>query len=196
MLYENIGVMGFRGVWRAIQREYLEGRVVSERDLQARIICEMKQLLSGPMRIMAEPAWKEADNFRIPDIVIASDSRITDIFELKFVPHGYADPKDDLAKLVEYSSAGDRHRPVSLEPLTGQWAKSIPLAKDCRFHFIAVSNFGAAAVWPESLADEVPRLAQYLKHITHWFGRTGRNDAPNNIWDIAPASNKRLESDA
>jgi len=55
---------------------------------------------------MAEPAWKEADNFRIPDIVIASDSRITDIFELKFVPHGYADPKDDLAKLVEYSSAG------------------------------------------------------------------------------------------
>ena len=174
----------FNQIWRSIQSEYWCGKVVSERDLQAQLYYLLRNATVEPVRIIVEPVWVNENQRQIPDIVITNGKVITDIFELKFVPYALADAKGDLAKLIGYTALKNRNWPVSIVPETGSWREGINLATDCRLHFVAISQHTAEAVWPESLHDEVPNLAQSLHKITHWYGRVRGNSSLAKDWGV------------
>ena len=171
-------------IWASIQSEYWCGRVVSERDLQAQLSCKLRSVIPNLYRVVVEPIWGIGSNKQIPDMVITDGDVITDIFELKFVPYGFADAKGDLAKLVGYSSVEAAKWPVTIVPETGAWVEGIELASDCRMHFVVISKHAAAAVWPESLPIEVPHIAQSLHKITLWYGRILNDSILKEDWGV------------
>lgn len=176
----------YRTVWNAVRESYYAGYCVSERGLQALMYSNLAKAFHTE-RIIVEPCW-EIDGSRIvPDLVVASSQHIiTDIFELKFVPHHLADGKDDLRKLIAYIKNNEANRyPIRLNPGTGQWSEDRTIiAPNCQLHFVAVSRHDASAVWPEYLKSEVPELGTKTQRIRHWYGRVGGQGSDNNKWAI------------
>ena len=84
-----------------------------------------------------------------------------------------------------YKTGKKIHSPVKINPATGEWAEDFYIRCDCRLHFVAVSNFDAAAVWPESLKNEAREKADQLHQITHWYGRVGGATAEENEWNVS-----------
>ena len=159
-----------REVWARVRDLYNAEHIVSERGLQAAIYAELREKLSERMYIVVEPKWSEA---RVtPDLVICTQDEITDVFELKFVPHRYAEWKDDTEKLLSYVKKPTCRFPVRLKKETGRWKACLPIGPDCRLHFVAVSRHDAEAVWRESLENAMPCLTHH-KTFHHWYGRVG-----------------------
>ena len=112
---------------------------------------------------------------RTPDLVLVENDDITDIFELKFVPHDYAKWKADVDKLLRYKAQDDEQDPVHLKPETGQWDRYLPVRDGCLLHFVAVAKRDAEAVWPLKVSGRG-------SEINHWFGQIRSGGGK---WDIA-----------
>ena len=174
----------YRNIWRSIRRGHYEnGFMVSERGLQAALYAEFRKELSG-VYIAVEPTWTNVGGTRrTPDLVIVEEDQITDIFELKFKPDGYARFRRDIQKLLQYGVKEERY-PVELDILTGQGGIRWTVRNDCRLHFVAVANCEAVAVWPKCLMAGVPELRKNPGRLNHWFGRIGGDTDENREWSI------------
>ena len=168
----------FREVWDRVCHVYQLEHVVSERGLQAALYAELRDKLSGDVHIVVEPKWSGMG--KMPDLVMCTEKVITDVFELKFVPHYRAPWKEDVEKLLSYVKKTSHRLPVRLNKETGQWKERLPISPDCRLHFVAVSKRDAEAVWMECLEERFPCLARSTT-FHHWYGRIGNGEAE---WDI------------
>ena len=154
----------YQDSWTQVKLAYYGGFIVSERGLQAVLYRELQARLLG-VHVVVEPTWTK----KTPDLVIIEGGEITDIFELKFVPQGYATWEYDIAKLHAY--VGNAEYRVCLNPRTGYWAAPLPVRVGCYLHFVAVARHDAEAVLS---------LGGQGQGINHWFGRVGGADG----WDI------------
>ena len=180
----------YRAVWSLVEETYFAKYMVSERGFQA-ALRQFLNIVPG-INVVVEPTWTIDGKQMTPDLVIVEKGQITDIFELKFVPHHYPSLKDiqkDIRKLLRYGANRNEGYPVYLIPETGQWGEELPLHKDCRLHFVAVArhawaNSDVAAVWPQDLMAGVPELRENPGRLNHWFGRVGGDTAERREWSI------------
>ena len=178
----------YKKIWQRVKGVYRKGFCVSERGLQAALYTELQKELSSDSHVVVEPTWTTFDGkVAKPDLVIVEGEKITDIFELKFVPHYDAEWKEDIKKLFRYTEKRDERHPqypVRLDPKTGQWDADFPVQDGCLLHFVVVARRDSAnstAVWPDALKKEVRKWNTDNEKWNHWFGRTGANDGE---WDI------------
>lgn len=159
----------YQASWAQVQQAYSSGFMVSERNFQAVLYGVLQANLPG-VHVVVEPTWEMAGR-RVcrPDLVLAEGGEITDIFELKFVPEGWALYEDDIAKLQDY--VGNPGYPIQLNPRTGQWTNPLPLRVGCCLHFVAIAQHAAQAVWPPLPGGD---------GINQWFGRVGGDE----MWGI------------
>ena len=117
----------YKKIWQRVECEYRKGFCVSERGLQAALYAELRKKLASDIHVVVEPTWNTADGeVRRPDLVIVEGGKITDIFELKFVPRGYAMWQEDIENLFRYIEKIDGRYPrypVCLDPKTGKWER-------------------------------------------------------------------------
>jgi len=173
----------FETTWNLVALSYSSGYCVSERGLQAMFYSELSRLL--PEKVIVEPTWTIIGKTKVPDLVTVREQEITNIFELKFVPHNYPDLKTDISKLLSYGQSTKDQTPVCIHPDTGQWtAENYSISKSCERHFIAVAQYDAAAVHWRSIFEEVPELKNSEVSINHWYGRIGGNKANKDSWGI------------
>ena len=174
----------YKKIWQQVESVYRKGFCVSERGLQAVLYAELRKELPSDSYVVVEPTWNTSDGkVAKPDLVIVEGEKITDIFELKFVPHGYAEWKEDIEKLFRYVKKIDDRYPVHLDPKTGQTRQEdyLPVQDGCLLHFVVVARHDAEAVWPDDLKKEVREWNTDNEKWNHWFGRTGPGDGK---WDI------------
>ena len=176
----------YKKIWQQIKCVYRKGFCVSERGLQAALYAELQKELSSDIHVVVEPTWNTVDKkVTKPDLVIVEGEKITDIFELKFVPHDYRVPgKEDIEKLFRYIKKHDERYPrypVCLDPKTGEWKEYFPVQDGCLLHFVVVARHDAEAVYPVDLKEKAPELNTDNEKWNHWFGRTGDSDGK---WDI------------
>jgi hypothetical protein len=138
----------------------------------------------APEKVIVEPTWTINGKTMIPDLVTIKESRITNIFELKFVPQGYVDFKSDLRKLLTYATSRNERHPIRLNPSTGQWKGYGAVKRDCEMHFVVIAKHDAAAVWAESLKQQVPELTGSEVTVNHWYGRIGAEEKTAKSWGI------------
>ena len=156
-------MIAYQNSWTQVQQAYCGGFMVSERGLQAVLYSALQAHLPG-VHVVVEPTWTMVDGTqKTPDLVIIEGGEITDIFEIKFVPHGDAIWECDITKLHAYV-VGNPQYPVQLNPPTGQWDQYLPVQAGCCLHFVVIANHTAQAVWPP-----LPGI----NGIKHWFGRVG-----------------------
>ena len=174
----------YKEIWDRVKRVYYKGFCVSEHGLQAVLYEELRKELSSDSHVVVEPTWKIADREVFPDLVIVEGEKITDIFELKFVPHDYrVNGEEEIKKLFRYIKKRDEQYPrypVCLDPKTGKWKECFPVQDGCLLHFVVVARHDAEAVWPDDLKNKVRECTDNEKW-NHWFGRTGTDDGE---WDI------------
>ena len=172
----------YKKIWKRVKGVYDEGFCVSEHNLQAVLYAEFRKELSSDSHVVVEPTWERADGNAFPDLVIVEGGKITDIFELKFVPHYDAEWKKDIKKLFSYITKHNERPPqylVRLDPKTGQWKDPLPVQEGCCLHFVAVAqrdSKNSTAVWPEKLKNKVREEGTDNEKWNHWFGRTGTDD--------------------
>ena len=170
----------YKKIWQQVECEYRKGFCVSERGLQAALYTELQKELSSDSHVVVEPTWNTLDGkVAKPDLVIVEGRKITDIFELKFVPHGYAEWKRDIEKLFRYIKKHNERPlryPVRLDPNTGQWEDSLSVQDRCLLHFVVVARHDAEAVCTEDLKKEVRKWNNDNKKWNHWFGCTGTGE--------------------
>ena len=173
----------YRNAWCSVHAAFQEGFCISERGLQSALASALSENFPEK-NVVIEPVWEiPRVHIRrkryIPDIVLVEDMKISDIFELKFVPHSYAKFERVLEKLMLYSSRSKGHFPVQINSSTGMWKDNEDsIREDCQFHFVAVAQADAAAVWTESL--KVGAKLSGTGRFHHWYGRVGRVE-----WDIS-----------
>ena len=167
----------YKKIWKQVESVYRKGFCVSERGLQAVLHAELRKELPNDSHVVVEPTWNTFDGkVAKPDLVIVEGGEITDIFELKFVPHGYAEWEKDIKKLFRYIEKREeqyQRYPVRLDPMTGQWEDPLPVQDGCCLHFVVVARHDAEAVCTEDLKKEVRKWNNDNKKWNHWFGCTG-----------------------
>ena len=175
----------YKEIWQRVKGVYCKGFCVSERGLQAALYTELQKELSSDSHVVVEPTWDTADGEVRPDLVIVEGGKITDIFELKFVPHDYrVNGEEEIKKLFPYIKKRDEQYPrypVCLDSKTGKWEAHLPVQDGCLLHFVVVARHDAEAVWPDDLKNKVRECNTDNEKWNHWFGRTGTNDGE---WDI------------
>lgn len=178
----------FRKVWRDVRDIYYEGFCITERGLQAALYMQLRKRLTRSCSIVVEPPWERKEwgsngkmGKRCPDIVIVENSRITDIFELKWASNNKVKkPEEDLKKLREYVELdSDQGYQVSITPKfgTGDLSRNVHyvrLHEDHLLHFVAVSQPPDIAVGDLPGLDKNPR-------IIHWRGPVGDQEPE---WEI------------
>lgn len=171
----------YRNAWKAVSSEFQEGYCVSERGLQSALASALKAQFPE-MAVVIEPRWIIESIAYVPDIVLVNDMKISDVFELKFVPHSYVVFESDMKKLALFSDCSHIGFPVRLNPSTGIWTNDKgTLHDECQFHFVAVAQADAAAVCTESLTSKVPLSGTGRLH--HWYGSVGAKKGGK--WDIS-----------
>ncbi len=165
----------YRRIWTRVKEVYDTGYVVSEAGLQAALYAELRTEFPKD-RIVVEPTWERGGNISHDLVAVSEEPAITDIFELKFVPQRYPDWQKDIGRLLQYSGNVIAEYPIRLEPSTGTWEGPVRVAKNCRLHFVAVGQHDAEAVYPATIATQVPEVNGA---VNFWYGRVG-----NGEWDI------------
>ena len=161
---EPARMIAYQKSWTQVKLAYAGGFMVSERGLQAVLYSALQAHLPG-IDIVVEPTWEMVGGGILrPDLVLVERGEITDIFEIKFVPHGHVRWRGDIARLHNYVGNPNAQYPVRLAPQTGQWAPPLRVQAGCCLHFVVVANEEAEAMWPP-----LPGI----NGIKHWFGRVG-----------------------
>lgn len=175
-----------RSAWRTVRQHYMDGHCVSERGLQSILASELRGVFPAA-KIIVEPCWASKDCRQTPDIVVVEDGLLTDIFEIKFVPHHYAQFRPDIRKLISYVENHDPV-PISIDPITGKWETSIAVSSTTRTHFVAISRSDSNAVYPLGIREEIKMkdqdLVAGLGRINLWYGRTAIVEPLDEDWGI------------
>ena len=153
------------------------------RALQAEIYHQIRINLPNSSFIVIEPTWPKPNELGVgsaykPDLVVVENREISEIFELKFMPHYQPQYKNDIQKLIEYVRYPSIEKLVQLDQNTGKWEESLPLSDDVHLHFVAIGQHNASAVLPND--ERVARLIQQV-NINHWYGPVGD---PNVNWGV------------
>ena len=147
-------------VWSTrIKNVYLAGSICSERHLQAELysnlLKHLTELLSRPnLRLWVEPKITGPPKITltikdlVPDLMITKDNVVICIIELKYVPHGYPESRNDMKKLGEYDNP-DHKIYLGVKPETGQWNEQVySISKDVILCSAVIANEGAEALDP------------------------------------------------
>ena len=175
----------FKAVWEDVEAKYKGGYCVSERALQAYLFARLEAMFPKK-KVVVEPCWIRADHRCTPDIVMLAESEchITDIFELKFTPHEFADFESDVLKLLGYTALESEAYSAKIDPGTGKWQSAgYSLSENCELHFAVIANWDAGAVWP----DEIKKAAGTLRSkyaLNHWYGRVAGPIPEKDAWGI------------
>lgn len=166
----------FQNAWKRVQCTYNTGAIASERGLQAALYAELRGMPDS--KVICEPGWEIDGGRQVPDMAIVTGDAITHVFELKYVPHFYPQYKPDLSKLYEYARHATAEYDVLMLPATGHWDKRVPLAPDCALHFVAISQWDAAAVHPPSIAEYFDNSKWPANPFYLWTGAVGGEREP------------------
>lgn len=166
-------------IWCKVQKDYNDGSIVSERHLQSVLFHHFRN--SNPTAdVIVEPTWWIISGKKHrPDLVIVQNKHITDIFELKFVPHGYPVWRNDVEKLYRYVATPNKF-PVALNPESGQWEESTPVHSDCRLHCVVISQHDAEAIDTPTIKKHLDQRHPNRKNpLYHWYGSIGNEQKWN-----------------
>lgn len=172
----------FKGLWQKAKEKYYTGYCISERNLQS-VLYSLLISKFQKAQVIIEPSWYFEKDRIVPDIVLIEDGYIRDIFELKFMPYGNTKFEADLRKLLRIGSKTQEF-PVRLDPSTGQWDSNRLNSKNCELHFVSVARNDSAAVWPESVKEELGKVSTLRRPLNHWFGRIPYGENKNEEWSI------------
>jgi hypothetical protein len=163
-----------------IARVHHEGRLCSERQLQAEMYHHLKMRLGRvDYGLWVEPTLElESGTGKWvvkPDLLITRLQVIEAVIEIKNVPFGRADFKSDIAKLVGFQKSVGKSFHLLSDPNTGLYVTDKPFTVDsdiiCVYAAIAKGNDGWAMensnTWkPNKIEVDLPR------HFLHLVGRT------------------------
>lgn len=160
----------FEQAWEACIKEYREGRVLTERTLQALLFRE----LSGfPEELIVCEPRLEGNGLGpfIPDIVVAREHEIVAICELKFVPQGFPIFEKDLSKLQHYAQSKLAHR-LLLDPVSGTYAEeAFYVSGDCLLVFAVIGRRDSTAVCIDTLSSKMLSVDVRFLHLVLGVGQ-------------------------
>ena len=166
-------------IWDSVYWEYTEGYCVGERGLQPEIFHQIRQSLPNSSFIVVEPTWPKEPGIRSaykPDLVVVRNGEISEIFELKFMPHYKPQYKNDIQKLIEYVQNQEIEKLVQLNENSGKWKNPLPLSDDVHLHFVAIGQHNASAVLPNYDEPVASLIRRRGVNINHWYGPVGKNN--------------------
>lgn len=160
--------------WMRVGEDYRKGRINSERCLQAVFFRELcREFPDASTRIFVEPAMALEGN-KFPDLVICGASEILAIIELKFVPHGYSQYKDDLKKLVAFARKQGTSFEIALDAETGKLSEDrFAITARTRYVFAVVCQSDAEAVSQDDVMTKIP--AELHDRFLHLRGIVGKD---------------------
>jgi hypothetical protein len=144
--------------WELCKIEFQNGRVNSERTLQALFFGALRVSLPN-LKVLCEPRLVSAQFGPFyPDVLVASESGILAIVEFKFVPYSNPVFERDLEKLGHCASSTSEFQ-IMCDPSTGTFLpcrhRVLP---DCILAFGVIGHYSSAAIDPQT-------LVQYFKHV-------------------------------
>lgn len=153
----------FRRAWARVRETYESGYMVYESGLQGSLFGALRIELQE-RRFVLEPRWQVGGETMMPDMVIVSRSKISDIFEMKFFPEWDDAPIGEIERDIEKLLNYEGQQSVRLNPATGEWAPPLPIREDCRRHFVIVAGANSPTVQPQNIPAR----------IIHWYGRVSQ----------------------
>jgi hypothetical protein len=169
---ENL-VFTIKHAWQQACMMYLDGKITTEATLQAALYCYLLGQLDKTFTLLCEPEVRIANAQYKPDLLVLQGSSVAAAFELKFVPHSYAEDQRDFKKLSIYAQ---HTAPLKflLDAKTGHYSiEEHTFAKDCVFVFAALAKHNAAAVlteYAQQNASNYPSLDGRFLHLYHPVG--------------------------
>ena len=161
------------GAWKkTVFDEYTTGTIATERDLQTSIYRALRiKCPAASIFLEAVMLYGESGARRPTDLVLCEDSVVRLIAEIKFVPHGYPQWRQDIRKLNEIAQLDScEGHEFKIEPATGQFSGEKHCVNlDTRYAFIAVGRDDAEAVDLKSIETEFGALGLPLFSLC--FGR-------------------------
>lgn len=170
-------------IWDKIENLYNQGRICSERHLQAEILhclystanfCS-KYLLHVEPCIYSDRKELSEIKGLIPDILITQKDKIVAHVELKYVPHGYIPYKKDISSFLKVYEFRGTTFPIYLtvNPKIGEWdyTKKFTISDEIIFIYAIISHKDAEAItkgeeiWTNNQMTDIPRHL-FLKGIT------------------------------
>ena len=143
------------GAWKkTVLKEYENGTIATERDLQASIYRVLRiKCPAASVFLEAVMLHGESGARRPTDLVLCEDSVVRLIAEIKFVPHGYPQWRRDIRKLNEIAQLDScEGHEFKIEPATGHFSgEKHHVNPDTRYAFIAVGRDDAVAVYLEDI---------------------------------------------
>ena len=123
--------------------------------------------------------YGESGARRPTDLVLCEDSVVRLIAEIKFVPHGYPQWRQDIRKLNEIAQLDScEGHEFKIEPITGQFSGEKHCVNlDTRYAFIAVGRDDAIAVDLEKIKTELGALV-LPPLFSLCFGRIRSREGP------------------
>jgi len=137
----------FEECWKEIVGAYQNGRINSERTLQAKLFSALERRLPKSAVVLCEPTIDlQKVGTVIPDVVVVDGGEVCAVVELKFVPHHFPLYKGDLEKLQAYGRAADRFL-LMVEPISGKFTTAeFRFSTQCLLVFGAVGQKCAEAM--------------------------------------------------
>ncbi|WP_428662163.1 hypothetical protein [Runella sp.] len=140
--------------WKQIEVIYKQGRMCSERHLQAEMFHVLRQHATFevlPYRIFVEPCirFKNPSATVIPDMIFTYGDQIVGVMEIKYVPHGFPIFEKDFNSLGQFYKQRATASPFNLETdfQTGQWSKKeFKVAPNLLLIYCVIANYEAHIV--------------------------------------------------
>jgi len=113
----------------------------SERCLQSLFYCNLKSSVIDCMNIAIEPKLIVNNKTCIPDILITNNHIIAAIIEIKFVPEGFANYKQDVLKLdFIKQNCLNRSFNIFIDPLSGRYDGEYCVSNDTIYCYAVIAN--------------------------------------------------------
>ena len=166
----------YKCVWKKVHEEWecKKKYCINELGLQALLYKELSAKFPKKY-VVVEPLWYQGDKPKYrPDLVMISDDKISDVFEIKFAPWWKGVRyKDDVGKLLEYQGENWKYYSRLKDTYSGE-DDPLEISKDCKFHLVRVAKEGSAATEPINISDK----------IILWYGRVSKN-SEDDCWGIS-----------
>ncbi len=141
--------------WEQIELVYKQGRMCSERHMQAEMFHILRQhtiFETLPYQLFVEPCTQFQDPPSltiIPDMLITYESNVIGVMELKYVPHGFPKFEKDFNSIRRFYQHQKSALPLYLETdfQTGQWSKRVfKIALNPLLIYCVIANYEAHIV--------------------------------------------------
>lgn len=138
--------------WSEVIEAYQDGRINSERTLQAQLYAHLERRVPKGGVVLCEPTIDLQEIGRVfPDLIVVQGNEVQAAVELKFVPHYFPLFRDDLEKLRSFGRATDRFKLI-LEPASGRYTvDEYRFSSQCLLVFGAIGQRDAEAIDRDTL---------------------------------------------